>query len=422
MPFPPNSAAIHLVNISTAVLAIHTPYARHINDDTPGLLQVPDAQASINDGLVMPTNLTGIPAQLNIWSTKARASSSWVRSAAISSTFAPKLRHRLATAESPESAYSPVTTTSAPDWANNSAVAAPMPELDPVIRATLPLKSWNLTIIKEMIEINTANRSPGETIHSVRISWTNIRVSTKTQKSMYNCFQTNETPKEILRNVSGEIKAGSLLAIMGASGSGKTTLLNVLTARNLSQLSVNGVVLMNGQAVSQQTIASVSSYIQQHDLFQPLFTVREHLLFQFNLTKCAETRIGDNKQLKGISGGEMKRLSLASEVLTNPSLIDEPTTGLDSFMAKSIVQVLKTMASEGRTVVCTIHQPSSLYTGLDLFMAKSIVQVLKTMASEGRTVVCTIHQPSSLVFELFDSLLLMADGRVKQKISFHRKD
>ncbi|CAG2172928.1 unnamed protein product, partial [Oppiella nova] len=154
-------------------------------------------------------------------------------------------------------------------------------------------------------------------------------------------------------------------------------MLAIMGSRNLSQLSVNGVVLMNGQTVSQQTIASISSYIQQHDLFQPMFTVREHLLFQFDLTKCAETRIGDNKQFKGISGGEMKRLSFASEVLTNPSLMfcDEPTTGLDSFMAKSIVQVLKTMASEGRTVVCTIHQPSSP------------------------------------VFELFDSLLLMADGR-----------
>ncbi|CAG2183879.1 unnamed protein product, partial [Oppiella nova] len=95
-----------------------------------------------------------------------------------------------------------------------------------------------------------------EAIHSVSISWTNIQVLTKTKKSIYNCFQTNETSKEIIRNVS----AGSLLAIMGASGAGKTTLLNVLTARNLSQLSVNGVVLMNGQTVSQQTIASISSY------------------------------------------------------------------------------------------------------------------------------------------------------------------
>ncbi|CAG2172592.1 unnamed protein product [Oppiella nova] len=248
-----------------------------------------------------------------------------------------------------------------------------------------------------MSEINADNRigSPGETLHSVGISWTNIRVSTKTQKFIYNFFETKKMPKEIIRNVSGSVNAGSLLAIMGASGSGKTTLLNVLTARNLRQLSVNGVVLVNGQAVSQQTIASISSYIQQHDLFQPMLTVREHLMFQFNLTKCAETRIGDKNHFKGISGGEMKRLSIASEVLTNPSLIDEPTTGLDAFMAKSILQVLKTMASEGRTVICTIHQPSSQ------------------------------------VFELFDSLLLMADGRVAfmgsigtvtPRISFHRKD
>jgi len=58
---------------------------------------------------------------------------------------------------------------------------------------------------------------------------------------------------------------------------------------------------------------------------------------------------------------------------------------------------------------CISDEPT---TGLDSFMAKSIVQVLKTMASEGRTVICTIHQPSSPVFQLFDSLLLMADGRV----------
>ncbi|CAG2179611.1 unnamed protein product [Oppiella nova] len=69
-----------------------------------------------------------------------------------------------------------------------------------------------------MSEIIADNRngSPGETIHSVCISWTNIQVMTKTQKSIYNCFQTNKTPKEILRNVSGEVKAGNMLAIMGA--------------------------------------------------------------------------------------------------------------------------------------------------------------------------------------------------------------
>ncbi|CAG2116671.1 unnamed protein product, partial [Medioppia subpectinata] len=157
-------------------------------------------------------------------------------------------------------------------------------------------------------------------------------------------------------------------------GAGKTTLLNVLTARNLSKLRVKGVVLLNGQAVSAETMASLSSYIEQHELFHPLLTVREHLVFQsllrmdrsltrelknFNLSKCMDTQIGGDFEFKGISGGEMKRLSFASEILSNVSLIDEPTTGLDSFMAQNIVQTLKTMASEGRTIVCTIHQPSS---------------------------------------------------------------
>ena len=81
--------------------------------------------------------------------------------------------------------------------------------------------------------------------------------------------------------------------------------------------------------------------------------------------------------VKGISGGQRKRLSLASEVLTNPALMfcDEPTSGLDSFMATSVVETLRTLASQGRTIICTIHQPSSQIT------------------------------------ELFDKVLLMAEGR-----------
>ena len=73
----------------------------------------------------------------------------------------------------------------------------------------------------------------------------------------------------------------------------------------------------------------------------------------------------------------MKRLSLASEVLTNPAIMfcDEPTSGLDSFMAASVVEMLRTLASQGRTVICTIHQPSSQIT------------------------------------ELFDKVLLMAEGK-----------
>ncbi|RLN50369.1 hypothetical protein BBP00_00010051 [Phytophthora kernoviae] len=100
------------------------------------------------------------------------------------------------------------------------------------------------------------------------------------------------------------------------------------------------------------------------------------LLEEFGLAKSKDTLIG-GWMLRGISGGERKRLALATELLTNPSVLfaDESTSGLDSFMAKSVVQQLQRLA---------VH--------------------------EERTVVATIHQPSSEVFMLFDRLELLADG------------
>jgi ABC-type multidrug transport system ATPase subunit len=96
-------------------------------------------------------------------------------------------------------------------------------------------------------------------------------------------------------------------------------------------------------------------------------------------------------RIKGISGGEKKRLSFASEVLTNPSLLfcDEPTTGLDSFMAEGWHFCQYTI---------------SVVTG--------IVHVLQKLASRGKTIICTIHQPASEIFAMFDSLMLLAEGRV----------
>ena len=65
--------------------------------------------------------------------------------------------------------------------------------------------------------------------------------------------------------------------------------------------------------------------------------------------------------VKGISGGERRRLAFACELITNPSLLfcDEPTSGLDSFMALSIVDTMQKLAQQGKTIICTIHQPSS---------------------------------------------------------------
>uniref|UniRef100_A0A0K8SNK1 Protein white n=1 Tax=Lygus hesperus TaxID=30085 RepID=A0A0K8SNK1_LYGHE len=195
----------------------------------------------------------------------------------------------------------------------------------------------------------------------------------------------NAPPKHILKGVTGIAKPGELLALMGASGAGKTTLLNALTCKTSSKMELTGHRSINGVPVDENTLTSLSAYVQQEDLFIGTLTVKEHLIFQalvrmdrripyinrmqrveevmaeLTLARCQNTIIGVPGKMKGISGGEMKRLSFASEVLTNPPLMfcDEPTSGLDSFMAQNVVTVLKSLASKGKTVIVTIHQPSS---------------------------------------------------------------
>jgi ABC-type multidrug transport system ATPase subunit len=186
------------------------------------------------------------------------------------------------------------------------------------------------------------------------------------------------------RGVSGVVKPGQLVAIMGASGAGKSTLLNVLARQNTNQLVISGDIRVNGKCIGN-SIKNISAYVQQEDIFIGTLTVKEHLTFQsmlrmdadyplgqklkrvnmvleeMGLKKCANAIIGIPGKTKGISGGEMKRLSFASEILTNPPLlfVDEPTSGLDSFMAETVVKVLQEMACSGRTILCTIHQPAS---------------------------------------------------------------
>ncbi|TKR76842.1 hypothetical protein L596_017920 [Steinernema carpocapsae] len=215
----------------------------------------------------------------------------------------------------------------------------------------------------------------------VSLSWHNISVTTTKKKGR----------RQLLNDVNGVCEGGELMALMGASGAGKTTLLNTLLARNLSGLSVDGKVLINGYELKSH-ITSVSGYAQQEDLFMSTLTVREHLMIQarlrmsgemtakerservtfvlkeLGLTKCSHTRIGVSGIKKGISGGEGKRVTIAAELLTNPPLLfcDEPTTGLDSYMAEAIISVLKKLARSGKTIICTIHQPSwELYNMFD---------------------------------------------------------
>uniref|UniRef100_T1JB20 Protein white n=1 Tax=Strigamia maritima TaxID=126957 RepID=T1JB20_STRMM len=251
----------------------------------------------------------------------------------------------------------------------------------------------------------------------ILLTWKDVNVHC-VQVSKQKCCswfrkKSVQSTKQILYNVNGLAKPGELLAIMGASGAGKSTLLNILTIKNQNALTVSGQVLINHQPVTSKVIAAVSAYVQQDDLFVGTLTVKEQLIFQVDLTqhamlrmankttypqilrrvnevilelglqKCQDTLIGIIGRVKGISGGEKRRLAVACEVLTNPSLMfcDEPTSGLDSSMAQNVVCLLRSLAQKGKTIICTIHQPSSqLYALFDkiLFLAEGRVAFLGT--------------------------------------------
>nr|CAD7434707.1 unnamed protein product [Timema monikensis] len=252
-------------------------------------------------------------------------------------------------------------------------------------------------------------------------------------------YATEAEEKQILRGVSGEFRAGELTAIMGPSGAGKSTLLNVMAGYKCK--GTGGQILVNGRDRNKRSLdefSRLSCYIMQDDHLREVLTAREsmsiasslklgrstgsigergsgerqnsskerealteqwqgergsgerqnsgkereaqvrertvarrekerqnsskrreaqieELLEMLGLTECQKTRCAQ------LSGGQKKRLSIALELISNPPVLflDEPTTGLDSSSCSQCVALLKQLAQDGRTVICTIHQPSA---------------------------------------------------------------
>ncbi|KNA04764.1 hypothetical protein SOVF_196690, partial [Spinacia oleracea] len=203
--------------------------------------------------------------------------------------------------------------------------------------------------------------------------------------------------KVILNGISGVVKPGEMLAMLGPSGSGKTSLLTALGGRLGGNL--KGNIAYNDKPYSKQMKRN-TGFVTQDDVLYAHLTVTETLVYtallrlpntftkeekigiaedvliQMGLSRCKNSMIG-GPLLRGISGGERKRVSIGQEMLIDPSLLflDEPTSGLDSTTAQRIVSTLWDLAQGG-----------------------------------GRTVVMTIHQPSSRLFYMFHKVLLLSEG------------
>jgi len=153
-------------------------------------------------------------------------------------------------------------------------------------------------------------------------------------------------------------------------------------------LKLYGVRFVNGSVLKEDSMIP-SAFIEQETNFFPHMTIKETLDFQvelklgrnlskeqrdklvlqlmedLSLSKSANTIVGNNK-IRGLSGGEKKRLSIACEMISSPSVIflDEPTSGLDSYQASQVIETLRKLAHSGKTVVTVIHQPSQQIFGL----------------------------------------------------------
>ncbi|XP_049271836.1 ATP-binding cassette sub-family G member 1-like [Rhipicephalus sanguineus] len=182
--------------------------------------------------------------------------------------------------------------------------------------------------------------------------------------------------KTLLNRLYGQANPGTLTAFMGPSGAGKTTLLNILSGHY--DKGYKGEVLVNGYVREAKLFNLQSSYVMQDDCLLGYLTVRETLTMSVELRTptCGRRKISElvedaldlwglqgcaNTLARSLSGGERKRLMIAQELMSDVPVVflDEPTSGLDSCSALRCVRVLRTLADNGRTVLCSLHNPSA---------------------------------------------------------------
>ncbi|CAF1489629.1 unnamed protein product [Adineta steineri] len=247
------------------------------------------------------------------------------------------------------------------------------------------------------VAINLTNKHP-----ELTFSWSHLSVHTR-DDNKFSCTahlrglkfggKSQQERRVLLDDVSGIVQPGQILAIMGASGVGKTTLLKMLSGLDdPSTLElVSGTIMVNGRVTTrnERIKSSCIGHVEQNQVFIETMTLHEHLIFQAMLRMHSLSMTDDDRRsgvletikllslekctstiISKLSGGERKRLAFATVALTDPSimLIDEPTSNLDAYLAKSLMDTIRKLAVEGRrSMIIVLHQPTSeMFKFIDL--------------------------------------------------------
>jgi ABC-type multidrug transport system ATPase subunit len=233
-------------------------------------------------------------------------------------------------------------------------------------------------------KINDEDNSPSESVSASRRVSLPAKGATLTFKDVHYTVTASTTKDtiELLKGVSGHFQSGTLTALMGSSGAGKTTLMDVLSLRKTSG-EITGDIRLNGFPQEAKSFRRCTGYVEQFDTQSPQLTVRETVEFSAKM-RLDEAIPMESKQkyvdqvlqmleldtighllvgsdaTGGLSFEQKKRLSIAVELASNPSIIflDEPTSGLDARAASIVMRGLRRIADAGISVVATIHQPS----------------------------------------------------------------
>ncbi|XP_061083568.1 ATP-binding cassette sub-family G member 8 [Conger conger] len=287
--------------------------------------------------------------------------------------------------------------------------------------ATAPLQLWSSALLTQL-KSSIPRRTRGQLFSSadedsslyftysggrneLQIRDLHYEVDTAAQIPWYEKLSEFKMPWEMqsskqtaINNLNLRVHSGQMLAIIGSSGCGKTSLLDIVTCRDEGVSTRLGEVLINGQPSTPQLVRKSIAHVRQDDRLLPHLTVRETLAFvaklrlpthfsqaqrdqrvddviaELRLRQCAHTRVG-NDYVRGVSGGERRRVSIAVQLLWNPGILilDEPTSGLDSFTAHNLVITLSRLARGNRLVLLSVHQPRS-----DIFQLFDLVVLLSS--------------------------------------------